>query len=167
MLSRYLIHKRLQACASQSSFKCGSWAARHGTVHKCLQACASHSSFKPGYLSLRKCSPKLYGYLSSVDKLITSARRHASPLAHLRVAQLLQMRRLGSQIPWLVYSYSHRKIRPVIRQVLFFYVGRYIPSRESGCPAAFCCILFFPLPKIHDLWYHCLSAVRHCLLRLT
>ena len=25
-------------------------------VHKCLQACASQSSFKPGYLSLRKCS---------------------------------------------------------------------------------------------------------------
>ena len=35
--------------------------------------------------------PKLYGYLSSVDKLIVSARRHASPLAHLRVAQLLQV----------------------------------------------------------------------------
>ena len=44
-----------------------------------------------------KMLPKLYGYLSSVDKLITSARRHASPLAHLCVAQLLQMRRLGSQ----------------------------------------------------------------------
>ena len=138
VLSRYLIHKRLQACASQ--FKCGGWAARHGTVHKCLQACASQSSFKPGYLSLRKCSlfgriyrRKLHlfdfslrlrswqiGCRFSVDKLITSARRHASPLAHLRVAQLLQMRRLGSQVPCSVYIYPHRKIRPVLWQVLFF-----------------------------------------------